>query len=144
MKLDERTTIITDQMNEISESVNDGYANPLTVYITYKKVFEAIKIQMDELKGDAIIELSRHGTGEHIMCGVVASVSNVGGRWDFKSLNDWNKADAAKKEIESKYKAAYKSKQNGIMGVDLDGEIVPLPKYSGSSETIKIKIPKKY
>ena len=136
---------VKTELNQIAENLENGNVSELEVYIAYKILYEALKKQMDSLKSDAIIQMSNYGTGEHKVGGVIVSVANVGGRWDYKELPDWVKAKTTITNIENAHKTAFKSKKMGFESFDQDtGEIVQLPKYSGSSETIKIKIPKEY
>jgi hypothetical protein len=145
MKLETRIQKIETQLSGLEKSTLDGDFKNLPVYIELKKVSEQIKKFMDVIKSDAQTEMSHYGTGEHIVNGVVCSVSGVGGRWDYKHINEWRIAKDNLTEIENKYKSAYKSHQNGLIGVESkSGTVVDLPTYKGATETIKIKIPKKY
>lgn len=144
MKTTTRIDKISTQLIGIITGVHNGTGDALTAYIELKKIADEIKTTMDEIKSDAMDELSKHGAGEHVMCDAIVSISNVGGRWKFDHIDEWSKLKTELTNVETRLKTAYKSHQSGLMSVnESTGEISELPKYSGSTETIKIRLPKK-
>lgn len=146
MKTTTRIEKITSQLNGIMTGIENGNKgnNALTAYIELKKIADLVKTTMDEIKSDAMDELDRHGKGEHVICDAIVSISNVGGRWKFDHIDEWSKLKSELTNVESRLKTAYKSHQSGLMSVnESTGEISELPIYSGSTETIKIRLPKK-
>lgn len=144
MKISTKIQRIQDSLQESLKAAEEGEVNILDLYINMKKLSDSIDKQMKEIKSEAMTELSKHGKGEHLIEGAIVSLSNTGGRWDFKHIKDWSVQKGKLIEIEDKFKSAFKAHEKGLMSVESDtGEIPVLPKYSGSTETIKIKIPKK-
>ena len=144
MKTQTRIEKIQQQLTGLMIGIQNGTNDPLYSFIELKRIMDATKHTLDAIKPDAMAELEKHGKGEHAINGAICSVSNVGGRWDFKHVPEWMELKTKMTEIESKLKTAYKSNQNGLMSVNSDsGEIMELPKYSGSTETLKIRLLKK-
>lgn len=144
MKTTTRIENINRQLNGIVDGIEHSNGDVLVAYIELKKIHDQIKNTMDEIKSHAMDELMKYGSGEHIVSGAMVSISNVGGRWKFDHIDEWTKVKNELTEIENKYKSAYKSNERGLMSVNAStGEISDLPFYSGSTETIKIRVPKK-
>ena len=61
--------------------------------------------------------------------------------WNFKHIPEWQTHDQAKKDCESKYKAAFNAKQKGLTFADVDenGEQLPLPEINYSKPSVIIK-----
>ena len=118
--------------------VLSGYLNPLEVYVTIKKIEEALKQAKKELLDLAVDEAAKYGTGSHSCYDADITLKNSAGRWDFTEIPDVISKEIELKALKDKHKASLKHE---IVDIET-GELVQAPIFKPGRETISIKLKK--
>ncbi len=130
------------KITQLAAIASTGYANPLRVYITLKRIETALEGAISEAQPLAIDEADNYGNGEHTAFGAKFNVKNAAGRWDFKGVSRWNELKSDLTNLEDGLKFAYGARQKiGATSVDeTTGEVEELPTYTPGKTTISIKL----
>lgn len=122
----------------LKQKVLAGSLNPLEVYVTIKKVEEALKQAKKELLGLAVDEAAKYGTGSYSCYDADVTLKNAAGRWDFTEIPGIISKELELKALKDKHKAALKHE---IVDTET-GELVQAPIFKPGRETISIKLKK--
>ena len=122
----------------LKQKVLAGSLNPLEVYVTIKKVEEALKQAKKELLDLAVDEAAKYGTGSYSCYDADVTLKNAAGRWDFTEIPGIISKELELKALKDKHKAALKHE---IVDTET-GELVQAPIFKPGRETISIKLKK--
>ena len=138
---------------EIQENINnaiEAYAGgdcelleSLMIMEQHRKQMDGFQKTIKEFKDEFLTEIQNEALnyqGEYH--GNEISVRSGGKMYSFKHIKEWQEADAAKKDIEERSKAAFIASQKNMMSVSEDGEIMELPKISYRKDSVVIKLKK--
>ena len=124
----------------LKQKVLAGSLNPLEVYVTIKKVEEALKQAKKELLDLAVDEAAKYGTGSYSCYDADVTLKNAAGRWDFTEIPGIISKELELKALKDKHKAALKHE---IVDTET-GELVQAPIFKPGRETISIKLKKEW
>jgi len=116
-----------------------GDLNPLEVYITIKKVEEALKQAKNRLQDLSIEEAERYGTKTFSFADTEITLKNSATRYDYSDIPDVVAKELELKALKDKHKAALK---HDIVDTDT-GELIQAPVVKHGRETISVKLKKK-
>ncbi len=126
-------------LDSVAESSDDGHGDPLYDLYVLGQIEKKVKETKSVVKAAAMQEAENHEkTFEHR--GLKFEKRNGRKVWNFKGIQEYDLADAAKKEVEAKYKSAYSSYQKGITPVDPEtGEQLDIPEVHNADDVLVIK-----
>jgi hypothetical protein len=134
----DRGIFIPVAVEKLVQLVLSGELNPLEVYVTIKKVEEALKQAKKELLELAVDEAAKYGTGSYSVYNADITLKNSAGRWDFTKIPGVISKELELKALKDKHKAALK---HDIVDTET-GELVQAPIFNPGRETISIKLKK--
>ena len=124
----------------IVSDVEIGNINPLDAFAIFKKMeamFNEAKKSIDSL---AIDEAETFGESTFSHNGQKYEVRNGATRYSFKDIPEWVEANKNLKQIEEKYKTAYKNRQMNLSSLDeTTGELLQLPTVTKSKSSLIVK-----
>ena len=124
----------------IVSDVEIGNINPLDAFAIFKKMeamFNDAKKSIDSL---AIDEAETFGESSFSHNGQKYEVRNGATRYSFKEIPEWIEANNNLKQIEEKYKTAYKNRQMNLSSLDeTTGELLQLPTVTKSKSSLIVK-----
>lgn len=124
----------------IVSDVEVGNINPLDAFAIFKKMeamFNDAKKSIDSL---AIDEAETFGESSFSHNGQKYEVRNGATRYSFKDIPEWIEANNNLKQIEEKYKTAYKNRQMNLSSLDeTTGELLQLPTVTKSKSSLIVK-----
>ena len=124
----------------IVSDVEIGNINPLDAFAIFKKMeamFNEAKKSIDSL---AIDEAETFGESTFSHNGQKYEVRNGATRYSFKDIPEWVEANNNLKQIEEKYKTAYKNRQMNLSSLDeTTGELLQLPTVTKSKSSLIVK-----
>ena len=124
----------------IVSDVEVGNINPLDAFAIFKKMeamFNEAKKSIDSL---AIDEAETFGESTFSHNGQKYEVRNGATRYSFKEIPEWVEANNNLKQIEEKYKTAYKNRQMNLSSLDeTTGELLQLPTVTQSKSSLIVK-----
>ena len=118
--------------------VLSGDLNPLEVYITIKKVEEALKQAKNKLQDLSIEEATKYGAKTFSFADTEITLKNSATRYDYSDIPEIVNKESELKELKEKHKAALKHE---IVDTDT-GEIIKAPIVKHGRETLSIKLKK--
>lgn len=124
--------------DNIKNTVSEGWSDPLKAYLVLKRIEDMAKQTKENILSAAVREADMYDKGKEID-GYRISKINSPGRWDFSKIKSWSDKRSELKNIEEKYKSAYKNWENGVTSVDEEtGEQIEIPVYTPGKDTIKV------
>ena len=124
----------------IVSDVEVGNINPLDAFAIFKKMeamFNEAKKSIDSL---AVDEAETFGESTFSHNGQKYEVRNGATRYSFKEIPEWVEANKNLKQIEEKYKTAYKNRQMNLSSLDeTTGELLQLPTVTKSKSSLIVK-----
>jgi len=123
---------------KLIESVREGESDALKAYVELKNFEKLFKEVISECNKLAVEEAEKYGAKNFKAFGAEITLKNNAGRWDFKGIKEWELSKASLKEIEDKFKLAYKAMEKGL-GTHEEGVVTELPKYTSGATNVTIK-----
>mgnify|MGYP003153777235 FL=1 len=132
--------------NEIPRAVDSlvskvlaGDVNPLEVYVTIKKVEEALKQAKNKLQDLSIDEANKYGSKTFAYLDTDITVKNGPTRYDYSNIPEVVAKEQELKALKDKHKSAIK---HSIVDTNT-GELLQAPIVKGGRETISVKLKNK-
>lgn len=123
---------------QAAQEVLDGNADPLEVYANLKQMKKDLDESLKVIEEEAREEALKYGEKNFDHKGFKVEIRAGSTRYNFSNIKAWADKKKELKELEEKYKQAYKSFEKGITSLDED-EILELPEAKSSKESIIIK-----
>lgn len=79
---------IQEFQNEISESVKNGFEDPLFLLVKLKAMSKALDGAIDSIQEHALSEAQKHGTKSFAIYGARVEVKEMGTKWFFDKTGD--------------------------------------------------------
>lgn len=128
-----------DTIAKMCENTDDGKQSPFEALGYLKEldntIKEALKYVMKVAIDEAKYEDKTFINGLH-------QFTKVNGRaiYNFKNIKEWSDIKSNLKEVEDKYKTAFRNYSNGIQNVTNDGEVLDLPEVKYTADTLSVKL----
>jgi hypothetical protein len=132
----EKNNVLEQTIVDMVDGVEEGQLNPLEVYVSLKKLEDALSAAMKQIKDSALDEAQKHSAKEFVFAGAKIQVKNAAGKWDYANVSAWNHAKEQIKSIEEQAKQAYKMKAPLINGDT--GEVIEPAQYTEGATTLAI------
>lgn len=127
------------QIGAMAQDVEDGNESPFEALANLKNLESNLKEALKFIMDFAVHEGSKYEKtfiqGDH-------QFTYMNGRrtYNFKGIKEWADKKAELKLIEDKYKQAWMQKENGLMSVNTDGEVLELPEVTYSKDVLSVKL----
>jgi len=139
------TSMEISKQNEIPRAVDSlvskvlsGDLNPLEVYITIKKIEEALKQAKNHLQDLTIDEATKYGQKSFTYADTEITIKNSATRYDYSEIPEIVAKELELKALKDKHKSAIK---HSIVDTDT-GELVQPPIVKGGREILSVKLKK--
>ncbi len=126
-------------LKELVQNVLDGEESGLVALAVLKEQLNIIKECITQVEPTAFDEAESYGEKKFKHKDLMIERRNGKKNFNFKGITEWQQADATKKAVEAKAKAAYSNYENNVESVTPDGEIVQLPIVTYSKDSLIIK-----
>ena len=123
---------------ELVQNVLDGSEDPLRAYAELKQYEKLIKSCLTEIWDIVDTEAAKEDKNFE-RYGFKFEKRAGGKMFNFKHLDRWTEAKSNLIDIEAFYKAAWQSKQNKMMSVSEEGEIIDLPIVTYRKDSIIVR-----
>jgi hypothetical protein len=128
-----------EKIREITLYATQGEHDPLDCLITLREIQEELTKCLDEVKELATEEVSRSG-GKLDKYGYNFQLQKGRSNFSFKNISEWVSKNTEVKNLEEKYKLAYRLYSQGSAPVDLEtGEVIPIPEVTYSKDTLVLR-----
>jgi len=125
------------------DSVEDGNADALQLFIELKRIEKTLAAAMKQIKDEAMTDAATYGEKTFEAFGAKVEMKSGGGRWNYKKIDSWTRLKDELEQIELVAKQASKMRDQGKAMIDGDGVIVEPAEFMPNAETIAISIIKK-
>lgn len=130
---------IKNVIDSVIVGVDLGNVNPLDAFAVFKKMEKLFNEAKKTIDSYAIEEAEKYGSSFEYN-GQKFEVRNGATRYSFKDIEEWKIANANLKEIEEKYKTAYKNNKIGLSALDEStGEVLELPTVTNNKSSLLCK-----
>lgn len=127
-------------ISQLVQDVHDGNESPLKAYGIIKEVQKYVETCVKEIESSALNEAQRWDEKQFDTDGFHFEKRNGSARYDFSGIEEYNRVKDNLKQLEEKYKVAFRSWQKGITPVDDEtGEVIPQPKVTYSKDVLIVK-----
>ena len=131
---------ILTSIDTIVAKVDMGELNGLDAFSLFKKLEKAFTEAKKTIEGIALDEAEKFGTSTFESNGQKFEVRNGATRYSFKDIEEWKIASENLKEIEEKYKTAYKNNKIGLSALDeATGEVLQVPTVTNNKSSLICK-----
>jgi hypothetical protein len=132
----ERVTI-PQLIREYGDEVLGGNVNEFDAFIYLREIKKTLDDLIDQIKDKAVEEAEKY-KGQTYK-GYRVDIQNLGGRYSYSHIPEYNDIVKNLKAIEFGAKEAYLMSQKGKMVMDeLTGEVLPMAQYKAGTDTIKL------
>jgi len=135
---------VTKMAQDLVNSVNEGFTNPLEAFVAIKHMEETCKLANKQLKDQALTEAETYGVEAKDLKihGAQIQVRNGAGRWSFEHISEISVLEMKLKRLKESHKTAYKMAQKKHQMVTEDGEIIEPATYIEAGQVIAVKLNK--
>jgi len=135
---------VTKMAQDLVNSVNEGFTNPLEAFVAIKHMEETCKLANKQLKDQDLTEAETYGVEAKDLKihGAQIQVRNGAGRWSFSHLPEITDLEERLKELKESHKGAYKMSLKGNQMVTEHGELIEPATYIEAGQVIAVKLNK--
>ena len=119
--------------------VEEGNIAALSTYGNLKKCQALYAEAIKQIEENAFNEADLYAEKTFQDSGFIFEKRNGGIKYSFKHIEEWQKLENQKKEVEAKIKQAYLAMQRNLLVGTEDGEVVEIPKISYSKSSLIVK-----
>jgi hypothetical protein len=124
------------EISEMIARVEEGYENELEIYCLLDDLQKSIEAAKERIKVAAIAVREKYPEKTLEKFGKKISITS-GGRYDYKTNDEWKSLDSKRKEVEKNMKTAYDMYKQGKELV-IDGEIIPPAEFKPSKQSLRL------
>lgn len=131
---------IKSVIDSVIVGVDLGNVNPLDAFAVFKKMEKLFNEAKKTIDNYAIEEAEKYGNKSFEYNGQKFEVRDGAKRYSFKDIEEWKIANENLKNIEEKYKTAYKNNKIGLSALDEEtGEVLQVPTVTNNKSSLIVK-----